>query len=75
MAIEKDVLESILSESFPDAKINLIDLLGDKDHYSLEIKSQQFAGKSRLEQHKIVNLALKKHLGTTLHALTIKTSS
>jgi len=74
MAIEKDLLESMLSASFPDAEIKLVDLVGDKDHYSLEIKSQQFAGKSRVEQHKIVNLALKECLGTSLHALTIKTT-
>ncbi len=74
MAVEKEFLENILAKSFPDAIVTVADLVGDKDHYSLEIKSEIFRGKSRIEQHKIVNNALKECLGTTLHALTIKTS-
>lgn len=75
MPISKINLENLVKKSFPDAKINIIDLAGDEDHYALEIKSSIFKDKSRIEQHKIVNNALKECLGTTLHALTIKTSS
>ena len=32
-----------------------------------------FKNKTRIEQHKMVNNALKEHLGMSLHALQIKT--
>jgi stress-induced morphogen len=33
-----------------------------------------FAGKSLIEQHKVVHAAVGAHLTTTIHALKIKTS-
>jgi len=75
MPIAKDKLEKLILEKFPDAQIEVIDLVGDQDHYSLKIVDKIFAGKSRVEQHKMVNIALKEILGGTLHALQIKTSS
>ena len=75
MPIAKDKLEQLLAQKFPDAQIEIIDLAGDNDHYSLKIIDKIFAGKSRVEQHKMVNIALKEILGGTLHALQIKTSS
>jgi stress-induced morphogen len=57
----------------PDAQVALIDTAGDSDHYSLEITSAAFAGKSRIEQHRMVYAALGSDMGTTLHALAIKT--
>lgn len=73
MAILQKELEKILSEKFPKARIELIDLAGDNDHYSVKITDKIFAGKSRVEQHKMVNSALKEILGNRLHALQIKT--
>jgi stress-induced morphogen len=75
MPISQQDLSSLLTEKFPTAKIKIVDLAGDSDHYSVEISDEIFAGKTRVEQHKIVNEALKGILGTTLHALQIKTSS
>ncbi|MDF2965391.1 MAG: putative transcriptional regulator, BolA superfamily [Rickettsiaceae bacterium] len=73
MAIKQHELEKLIKEAFPNAEFLVKDLVGDEDHYMLEIKDASFIGKSRVEQHKMVNLALKEHLGTTLHALTVKT--
>jgi stress-induced morphogen len=75
MAIAFDKLQKILQNSFPDASIELVDLVGDSDHYSVTIIDKIFANKSRVEQHKMVNLALKEILGDELHALQIKTLS
>ena len=75
MAIAFDKLQKILQNSFPDARIELVDLVGDSDHYSVTIIDKIFANKSRVEQHKMVNLALKEILGDELHALQIKTLS
>ncbi len=74
MPIAKDKLEKILAEKFPDAKIEVIDLAGDDNHYSVKIVDKIFAGKSRIDQHKMVNIALKEILGGALHAMQLKTS-
>ncbi len=74
MPIAKDKLEKLLAEKFPEGKIEVIDLVGDDDHYSVKIIDKIFTGKSRVEQHKMVNIALKEILGGALHAMQLKTS-
>jgi stress-induced morphogen len=37
------------------------------------VVSTAFAGKSRIDQHKMVQAALGEHLTTTIHAVQIKT--
>ncbi len=75
MAIAFDKLHQILQNAFPNANIELVDLVGDQDHYSVKIIDKIFINKSRVQQHKMVNLALKDILGEELHALQIKTST
>jgi stress-induced morphogen len=75
MPIAKEKLETILKQNFPNAVIEITSLVDDGDHYSVTICDNIFTGKSRVEQHKMVNNALGKILGGELHALQIKTSS
>ena len=73
MPLPRETIETHIRDAFPDAQIELVDLAGDDDHWSLTVISQAFAGKSRIEQHKLVYAALKGHMTTTLHALQLKT--
>ena len=73
MAMDRDTLETYLREAFPDAEITLTDLRGDNDHWSAEIVSAAFAGKSRVAQHQLVYKALKGKMGGELHALQLMT--
>jgi stress-induced morphogen len=75
VAISKYELEHIIIESFPNATIEIIDLVGDEDHYSLSITDKSFEGLTLIQQHKMVKEALKDALNTNLHAITIKTSA
>lgn len=75
MPLESDMLEKLILEGFPGAKVKIIDLAGDNDHWSAEITSDKFIGKSRIEQHKMVYAALKGKMGGELHALQLKTSA
>ncbi len=75
MAISQSDLRTLISKSFPNAQIEIIDLAGDDNHYSVKIIDQSFAGKSRVAQHKMVNEALKGYLGDILHAMQLKTSA
>ncbi len=73
MAISIVELEDIIKQSFPSAKIKLTDLVGDEDHYALEIEDASFAGQSLINQHKMVKQALSEVMERKLHAITIKT--
>ena len=73
MAMDRATLEAYLREAFPDASITLTDLAGDNDHWSAEIVSAQFKGKSRVAQHQLVYAALKGRMGGALHALALTT--
>ena len=68
----KDI-EALIKKKLPDAKIVIKDLVGDNNHFSAEIVSKEFNGKSRIEQHKMVYNALSEELKEDLHALSIKT--
>ncbi len=72
MPISQDELTKKIMSKFPNAVIEIKDLVGDENHYSLEISSEEFAGKTKLQQHRLVNEALKDCLGEALHALTVK---
>lgn len=45
----------------------------DGTHFEAVIISEQFAGKSRVQQHQIVYRALGERMGTDIHALSIQT--
>lgn len=74
MAMSPDQVKDYILEAFPDAVIDLKDLVGDNDHFSATITSKAFQGKSRIQQHQMVYEALQGRMGTQLHALSLKTS-
>ena len=73
MPLEKKIIEELIKNSIPDAKVIIEDLRGDGDHYSATVISKTFDGKSKIEQHKMVYNSLKGKMGNELHALAIKT--
>ena len=74
MPIPQKKLQEILSEKFPEAQIEIIDLAGDDNHYSVTIKDKIFTDKTRIQQHQLVNKVLKNYLDSgILHAMQLKT--
>ena len=67
-------IERVIREGLPDAEVRIDDLAGDGDHYRAHIVSEQFRGKSRLQQHQLVYQALGGRMGGELHALALCTS-
>ena len=45
---------------------------GGETHFRVRIVSAAFAGKSRVERHRMVNAALAEELGAGVHALAIE---
>ena len=73
MSLEFNYLKNIIIQSFPDAKVDLMDLVGDNNHYYVKIVSINFQGKTLVQQHKMVYESLSGIIGNNLHALSIKT--
>ena len=73
MAMDLKEIEKFIKEAMPDASVEIQDLAGDGNHYSAIVTSSQFAGKSKIDQHKMVYNSLKGRMGNELHALAINT--
>ena len=76
MAISAEKIKELIKKKFPQADIEIIDTAGDNNHYSATITSQEFRGKSRIEQHKLVYKALEGAMDGSngiLHALALQT--
>lgn len=73
MALAHDALLALFKEAFPEGEVTLTDLVGDGDHYQVDIKDTQFNGLSKIQQHRLVHASLNGKLGGELHALSIKT--
>ena len=66
-------IEALILQAFPDADVTITDLAGDGDHYAARVVSGAFAGKSRVQRHKMVYAALGGRMGGELHALQLTT--
>ncbi|MGH6925655.1 MAG: BolA family protein [Propylenella sp.] len=75
MPMSRSDIERLIKQALPDATVSIRDLAGDGDHYAAEVISEQFRGKSRVQQHQMVYEALKGNMGGTLHALALQTSA
>ena len=74
MAMPAAEIEALIKAALPDAEVTIEDLAGDGDHYSARVVSAAFAGKSRVQQHKMVYEALGGRMGGELHALQVVTA-
>ena len=50
MAVDASKLSALLETAFPDATLDLKDMLGDADHYGLTITSSAFEGLNRVRR-------------------------
>ncbi len=66
-------IERRIKAAIPDAQVEVRDLAGDGDHWAATVISESFRGKTRVQQHQIVNAAFGADLGTVLHALSVQT--
>lgn len=48
-------------------------VVGDGEHFEAIIVSNEFAGKSRVQQHQVVYRALGDRMKSEIHALSMKT--
>ena len=74
MPMDASEIERRIKAAIPDARIDIRDLAGDGDHYAATVTSEQFRGKSRVQQHKMVYDAFGSDMGGTLHSLALQTT-
>ncbi|PTW55770.1 BolA protein family transcriptional regulator [Breoghania corrubedonensis] len=80
----KATIEEKLTRAFSPTELGVIDESdrhaghsgwkeGGETHFRIEVVSKAFAGKSRVEAHRMVNEVLAEELNNGVHALAIKT--
>ena len=57
MTLTPDEVSNLIKK-LPDAKVEIIDLKGDNNHYHAKIVSSKFKGLTMVNQHKLVYEAL-----------------
>ena len=73
MAINPEILENMIRSKIADAVVKVEDLRADgQNFYSAQVISPSFAGKTRLECHRIVFAAIK---GVDLESLSLRTAA
>lgn len=68
-------IEDMIRAALPSAQVAITDLAGDGDHYSARVVAEEFRGKSRPQQHRMVYDALGGRMGGVLHALQLSTAA
>lgn len=67
-------LEQRISAALPGADVQVVDE-GGGDHLRAIVTAEQFDGKSRIDQHRMVRAAVKERMDDgSIHALSISTS-
>ena len=74
MAMSAAEIEGMIKAALPGAVVEMRDLAGDNDHWAATVTAPQFAGKNRIQQHRMVYDALGGRMGGVLHALQLTTA-
>ncbi|MGI8593794.1 MAG: BolA family protein [Solirubrobacteraceae bacterium] len=64
-----------IEAGIPGAEAAVEDLTGGGDHFRATVLADAFAGKSRIEQHRMVYDVFGREVGGPIHALSIKTET
>jgi acid stress-induced BolA-like protein IbaG/YrbA len=74
--ITAEEIKATLTQTLPVSLVETQDLTGGGDHWQLIVVSAAFEGKGLIDQHRMVNEALKVPIGDQrIHALSLKTFS
>ena len=74
MPMPAEEIATLIKKAIPDAIVEMEALVDDNDHWLARVTSAEFAGKNRVQQHKMVFAALGERMGGELHALQLHTS-
>jgi acid stress-induced BolA-like protein IbaG/YrbA len=63
-------LQALIKTGLPDAEVIV---KGEGDHFEAVVVSRQFAGRTMVQQHRLVYAALGDLMGGEIHALALRT--
>jgi len=63
-------LEALIEAGIPGADVTI---KGDGDHFEATVVSEQFEGRSMVQQHQMVYATLGDRMGGEIHALALHT--
>jgi stress-induced morphogen len=66
-------LKQRIEAAIPGARAEVTDLTGGGDHFRATVVAAEFAGLSRLEQHRRVYAVFGAEIGGPIHALSLVT--
>lgn len=72
MPSAEDIRQRI-EASIPGAVADVEDYTGGGDHFRATVTADAFAGRSRIEQHRLVYEIFGAEIGGPIHALSLKT--
>jgi stress-induced morphogen len=72
MPSAQDIRQRI-EASIPGARAEVEDYTGGGDHFRATVTAEAFAGRSRIEQHRLVYEIFGAEIGGPIHALSLKT--
>jgi stress-induced morphogen len=72
MPTVEDIKQRI-EAGIPGASVEVEDWTGGGDHFRAKIVAPAFAGKSRIEQHRMVYAIFGAEIGGPIHALSLTT--
>jgi stress-induced morphogen len=64
-----------IEASIPGARAEVEDYTGGGDHFQATVTAAAFAGRSRIEQHRLVYDVFGSEIGGAIHALSLKTKA
>jgi stress-induced morphogen len=67
-----DEVKRRIEQALPGAQVEVVPFSG-QDHLRASVVAEQFAGKSRVEQHRLVYACLEGLIGGAVHALQLET--
>jgi len=70
-----DDLKQRIESAIPGAQADVTDLTGTGDHFRATVVAPEFAGLSRIEQHRRVYAVFGTDIGGPIHALSLVTKA
>jgi len=70
-----DEIKERIEAALPGASAEVEDWTGGGDHFRATVVAPQFAGLSRIAQHKLVYDVFGAEIGGPIHALSLKTTT
>jgi stress-induced morphogen len=74
MPTAEDIKQRI-ETAIPGAQADVEDYTGGGDHFRATVTAEAFAGRSRIEQHRLVYDVFGNEIGAAIHALSLKTKT